>query len=217
VRPRSLIRARAFLRYPTLSNENTMTDVINTTMKDDATERLNGYVTDMLALEQHIQTALAGQSKDLDNGGLFRSTLDTLHAVSEGHVRTLEALSARREQNVGGISKMVKSAVSSILGVGAAAVDFVRTEKLPKDLRDDYTALSLAYVGYVMLHTSALSLGDAEIADTAAIMMHDQAQSMMTLQRIIPAATIDFLASEGLHADRTVLPTIGDTIEASWR
>jgi ferritin-like metal-binding protein YciE len=194
-----------------------MTDLTKPMIDEDAAEKLNGYVTDMLALEKHMQTALAGQIEDLDDGSEFTTTLVTLHATCENHVRTLEALTTRREQNVGGVSKAVKKAVSSVLGLGAAAIDFVRTEKLPKDLRDDYTALSLAYVGYVMLHTSALSLGDAEVADTAAMHMRDEAEAMMSLQRIIPAATIDFLRSEGLQADRTVLPTIADSVEASWR
>lgn len=194
-----------------------MTDMARQMIDEDATERINGYVTDMLALEQHLQTALAGQIEDLDEAGEVKATLEKLHAVCEHHVQTLEALTQRREQNVGGVSKVVKKAVSSVLGIGAAAIDFVRTEKLPKDLRDDYTALSLAYVGYVMLHTSALALGDAEVADTAATHMREEAESMMTLQRIIPAATIEFLVSEGLQADRAVLPTIADTIDASWR
>lgn len=194
-----------------------MTDMTRQMLDEDATEKLNGYVTDMLALEKHMQTALAGQIEDLDETGEFRTTLVKLHAVCEHHVRTLEALTERREQNVGGVSKAVKKAVSSVLGLGAAAIDFVRTEKLPKDLRDDYTALSLVYVGYVMLHTSALTLGDTEVADTAAIHLREQAESMMSLQRIIPAATIEFLTSEGLHTDATVLPSIADTIESSWR
>lgn len=194
-----------------------MTDMARQMIDEDATERINGYVTDMLALEQHLQTALTGQIEDLDEAGEVKATLVTLRAVCEHHVRTLEALTQRREQNVGGVSKVVKKAVASVLGIGAAAIDFVRTEKLPKDLRDDYTALSLAYVGYVMLHTSALALGDAEVAETAATHLREEAESMMTLQRIIPAATIEFLVSEGLQADRAVLPTIADTINSSWR
>ncbi len=194
-----------------------MTDMSRQVIDEQAGERINGYVTDMLALEQHLKTALAGQIADLDEAGEFRIALEKLHAVSENHITTLEALTTRREQNVGGVSKVVKKAVSSVLGLGAAAIDFVRTEKLPKDLRDDYTAISLAYVGYLMLHTSALTLGDTEVADTAAIHMRDSAESMMAIQRIIPAATIALLITEGLQTDSSVLPGIGDTVQSSWR
>ncbi len=194
-----------------------MTDISRPVVDEQAAEKINGYVTDMLALEEHLQTALSGQIADLDEAGEFRGVLEKLHAVSENHIRTLEALTTRREQNLGGVSKVVKNAVSSVLGLGAAAIGFVRTEKLPKDLRDDYTAISLAYVGYLMLHTSALTLGDTEIADTAAIHLRESAESMMALQRIIPAATIALLITEGLQTDNSVLPGIGHTIESSWR
>ena len=99
---------------------------------------------------------------------------------------------------------------------GAAAIDFVRTEKLPKDLRDDYTAISLSYIGYVMLHTTALTLHDADTAEIAGAHLADYAQSMMALQRIIPAATVAFLASEGFDVDASVLPAVENTIKASW-
>lgn len=45
---------------------------------------------------------------------------------------------------------MLKRAGSAVLGLRAAAVDVVRTEGLPKNLRDDYTAFSHATIGYVM-------------------------------------------------------------------
>lgn len=180
-------------------------------------EKIDSYITDMLALEEHIRTALAGQIADLEDQDEFKGTLVRLHAVSAVHIERLEALVAGREQNAGGVSKVVKKVASSVLGLGAAVVDFVRTEKLPKDLRDDYTALSLAYIGYLMLHTTALTLHDVEVATLARTAMGEQAESMMTLQKVIPAATIAFLASEGLDVDRAVLSEIDETISNSWR
>ena len=180
-------------------------------------ETVDSYVTDMLALEQHIQTALAGQIGDLDEHSEFKGSLIRLHGVSAAHVTALEALAARREQNSGGVAKTVKKAVSSVLGLGAAAIDFVRSEKLPKDLRDDYTAISLAYIGYLMLHTTALTLNDTEVATLARTCLREQAESMMSLQRLIPAATVSFLASDGHDVDTSVLPEIAETVTASWR
>lgn len=180
-------------------------------------ETIDSYVTDMLALEKHIQTVLAGQIEDLDEHSEVKGPLIKLHEVCERHARDLEALTVRREQNVGGMSKVVKKAVSSVLGLGAAAVDFVRTEKLPKDLRDDYTALSLAYIGYVMLHSSALSLNDHEVAELARTHFRNHAQNMMALQQIIPAATVALLAEKGLEPSTSVLPTISDSVRSAWR
>ncbi len=180
-------------------------------------ETIDGYVTDMLALEKHIQTVLSGQIQDLDEHSEFKGALLRIHAVCDGHVNALEALTARRSESSSGVAKVVKKAVSSVLGLGAAAIDFVRTEKLPKDLRDDYTAISLAYIGYLMLHTTALTLNDSEVAMLARTYLREQAELMMALQQIIPAATVSFLASEGYDIDTSVLPEIAESVTASWR
>lgn len=187
------------------------------TSNETATERLNGYVTDVLALETHIRTAIAGQIEDLDESSAVKSELTRIHALCDAHIRALEALTQHREQNLGGVSKVVKQAVSSILGAGASAIDFIRTEKLPKDLRDNYTAVSLAYIGNLMLHTSALAFGDAEVASVAKTNLSDHARVLMALQRIIPAATVEFLHDDGMAVDASVLPAVADAIESAWK
>jgi hypothetical protein len=189
-----------------------MADATGTT----SSELINSYTTDMLALETHIRTAVAGQIEDLDEHSEFKGALIRIHTMCAAHVHALEAVTQRRDQNVGGVSKVVKQAVSSILGAGAAAIDFLRTDTLPKDLRDDYAALSLAYIGSLMLHTTALTLGDAEIAAIAQIQLGDHAAAMMSLQRIIPTATVTFLAEEGMTVDRSVLSVIAASVDEAW-
>jgi hypothetical protein len=186
------------------------------TTQDNRKEAIDSYLTDMLSLEKHIQTAVAGQVADLDEHAEVKGTLVRIHAMCESHVMALEAITERREQNLGGVSKVLKKAASSVLGLGAAAIDFVRTEKLPKDLRDDYTAISLAYVGYLMLHTSALALGDVEIGETARLHMAAHADTMMALQRVIPAATVAYLTEENMEPDASVLATVAKSIDKSW-
>ena len=186
------------------------------TTKDATRETIDSYVTDMLALEKHIQTAVAGQIEDLDEHNEFKGPLIRIHTICDAHVRELEALTAHREQNVGGVSKVMKKAVSSVLGLGAAAIDFVRTEKLPKDLRDDYTAISLAYIGDLMLYTTALTFHDMEVADLAKAHLTDHAHSMMAMQHVIPAATVAYLASESMDVDASVLPQIESAVKSAW-
>ena len=132
-------------------------------------------------------------------------------------MHALEAVTQRREQNVGGVSNIVRQTVSSALGAGAAAIDVLRMDKTPKDLRDDCVALSLAYIGNLMLHTSALTLGDAEIAAIAQINLSDHASAMMSLQRIIPAATVATLVAHGMTVDPAELATVAKTVDAAWR
>jgi len=184
---------------------------------EDATKAVNSYITDMLALEKHIQKALAGQIEDLDEEDpSFVAEIRRINNTVEQHINTLEALAERRQDGGQKLSDAVKRAASNVLGVGAAAVDFVRSEKLPKNLRDDYTALSLASIGYVMLYTTATSLGDSEAATTAKAHLENHAKNTMILHAIIPGAVIRFLQRDGLPAQSEHLAQINRTVAAVW-
>jgi ferritin-like metal-binding protein YciE len=180
----------------------------------DPIEALNSYVTDMLALEQHIKKAIDGQIEDLKNYPAVTSELRSINGTIEGHISTLEGLAKNKGGK--GPADLLKQAGSAVLGLGAAAVDLVRNEGLPKNLRDDYTACSLATIGYVMLHTTALSLGDRQVGDIAHRHLSDYARIVMNLHNIIPAATIKFLQEDGLPASDSALPEIARNIEEVW-
>jgi ferritin-like metal-binding protein YciE len=186
-------------------------------MSRNASEAINSYVTDMLALEQHINKAITGQIEDLDEEypEVVR-ILRTVESVTERHIDALKALSERRVEGGQALADVVKRAGSAILGAGAAAVDFVRNEKLPKNLRDDYTATSLAAIGYVMLHTTALSLGDREVADLAHRHLKDHARNVMLLHNVIPGAVITFLQKDELPARADALNEISRNLESVW-
>jgi hypothetical protein len=104
-----------------------------------------------------------------------------------------------------------------VLGLGAAAIDLVRREGLPKNLRDDYTAFSLATIGYVMLYTTGLGLEDREVAELARQHFADYADAVTRLHNIVPAAVIRFLKEDGLPVREDVLPEVSRTTEEVWR
>ncbi len=185
-------------------------------MAQEKQEAINSYVTDMQALEEHLEKALSAQVEDLKDDE-FGVALRSIHQVTKQHIRALDTLSERRQGGAQGISKTVKRAASSVLGLGAAAIDMVRSEQLPKNLRDDYTAVSLACIGYVMLHTTAMSLGDTEVSELALAHLQDHAKSTMTLNNIVPRAVVQFLKEEGLPADESVLSEVGRNIEEAWQ
>lgn len=186
-------------------------------LNDNTQEAITSYITDVLALEKHLEKALEGQIADQKDETSLVQELRHVHRTVEQHVAALETLSAEREATGQGVAKAVKKAASSVLGAGAAAIDFVRTEKLPKNLRDDYTALSLASISYVMLHTTALSLGDNEVADIALAHLQDHARHVMTLHNVIPGAVVRFLIQDGLPADLDRLEEVQQNLEAVWR
>ncbi len=184
-------------------------------MARDIKETMDSYVTDMLALEDHIEKAIRSQIEALKEYPEVVTELRSIHQKVEHHISDLRALSGGRDAN--GVTGAIKRAGSAVLGAAAGVIDLVRTEGLPKNLRDDYTALSLASIGYVMLHTTALSLGEAEVAQLAHQGFRDHAESVTRLQNLIPAAVVGYLQQEGLPARENVVPQVRETIEQVWQ
>ena len=182
---------------------------------NDPTQAIHSYVTDMLALEKHISKAFQAQIEDLEDYPTVVTELRTLNATTESHIRALEQLA--EDFGGEGPTGVIKKLGSTLTGLAAGAIDLVRNESLPKNLRDDYTAASLAAIGYVMLHTTALSLGNRQVADLAQRHLLDYTEAVMTLHKIIPSAVIEFLQDEGLPAREDVLPQISQTLEKAWR
>ncbi len=184
-------------------------------MARDINETIDSYVTDMLALEDHIDKAIRSQIEALKDYPEVVTELRGIHQKVERHISDLKALTGGRD--AGGVTEAIKRAGSAVLGAAAGVIDLVRTEGLPKNLRDDYTALSLASIGYVMLHTTALSLGETEVAQLAHQGFRDSADSVSRIQNLIPAAVVGYLQLEGLPARENVVPQVRQTIEEVWQ
>ena len=180
--------------------------------KNDA---INSYITDMLALEDHIEKALRSQLSDLKDYPEVLAELRGIHRTIEHHVADLRSLTDRR--NAGGVAESVKRAGSAVAGLAAGLIDLVRTEGLPKNLRDDFTAFNLANVGYAMLQTTALALDDQEVADLARQHYRDYADAVMRFNNLIPAAVVRFLQQEGLPARETAVAQVNRDVEEAWR
>ncbi len=158
-------------------------------------EIVTQYVSDMHVLEKHIQEALekqVGQTKDQPdvNAGIVQYL-----AVTKTHVARLQQ---RLEQlgNQDGVIDKVKEGVTNIAGQAAGAIDAVRTHQDSKNLRDDYTAASLASISYVMLQTTALACGDAQTAQLAKTQLGETVAMLQWIARTIPAATVRDLEAE---------------------
>lgn len=177
-------------------------------MTTEAKDLITSYITDMLALEHHLQKAIAGQLGALDEHSAFAHDLRDVHDTCANHVNSLNQLADRRASKGQGLAGSVKNAASSMLGVGAAFVDMLRTEKLPKNLRDDYTAISLANAGYMMLYTTARSVEDVEVAELAHQHLANHSLSIGSITHMIPSAVIHFLKDEGFSARDDLLPDI---------
>jgi ferritin-like metal-binding protein YciE len=179
----------------------------------DKNEAINSYIGDMLALEDHIEKALKGQITDLKDYPDVVTELRQIHRQVEHHISDLQALSDRRK--AAGVAQAVKRAGSAVAGAAAGVIDLVRTEGLPKNLRDDYTAFNLANIGYLMLHTTALALGDQEVADLGRQHFRDYAEAILRFDTLIPASVVRYLQQEGLPA-MDVVPQVNQTVKEAW-
>jgi hypothetical protein len=179
----------------------------------DKNEAINSYIGDMLALEDHIEKALKGQITDLKDYPDVVTELRQIHRQVEHHISDLRALSDRRK--AAGVAQAVKRAGSAVAGAAAGVIDLVRTEGLPKNLRDDYTAFNLANIGYLMLHTTALALGDQEVADLGRQHFRDYAEAILRFDTLVPASVVRYLQQEGLPAT-DVVPQVNQTVKEAW-
>ena len=184
----------------------------------NAKDTLDSYITDMLALESHIAKAIDAQLEELrKDHPEFAGTLSTAATTTARHIGALETLKTSRHIDSGSmVADAVKRAGSVVAGLGAAAVDLVRSEKLPKNLRDDYTAYSLAAIGYQMLMTTAISLDDAEVTDHARTHFSDYTKVVMELSKAIPSAVIADLRMQGLPVNPSAADTVRDEVQKIW-
>jgi ferritin-like metal-binding protein YciE len=176
---------------------------------------MNTYVSDMLALENHILQPLEHQMK---NDAIASWPL-AARAVNEALTRTrahISALQSRLDALGGHAASPVKSGVASMLGVAAAAIDGVRKTQVSKDLRDDYAALCLGSAAYTMLHTTAMALGDMETAKLAQNHLADNATIVMRISGSLPAVVLQELSDEGVAVDASVSGEAERNVESAW-
>jgi ferritin-like metal-binding protein YciE len=181
----------------------------------DRNEAINSYITDMLSLEDHIEKALKGQLSDLKDYPDVIAEIRQVHRKVEHHISDLRGLAERR--NAGGVKEAVKRAGAAVAGAAAGVIDLIRTEGVAKNLRDDYTAFSLAAIGYVMLYTTALALDEREVADLAQQHLGDYTQAVVRLNGSVPAAVVRSLREDGLPAREDIVTQVGRVIQDAWR
>jgi ferritin-like metal-binding protein YciE len=174
------------------------------------------YVSDMLALEQHIAQPLKRQLEMEDTtkytGAL--TVISQIQSLTKTHITALEQC---LEQLGGHAASPVKSAWSTLLGAGAAAIDSVRKTKVSKNLRDDYTALSLASISYTMLYATATGLGDATVGDLAKRHLGDYARCIMQVNQVIPDIVLQELRDDGESVQTGAAELIRQTTNDIWK
>jgi ferritin-like metal-binding protein YciE len=178
------------------------------------TDTINGYITDMLALEEHIEKAVTAQIEAMADHPRVRADLRIIQRWVRLHIANLEQV--MRTRDAATTSGAIKRAGSSVLGRAAGAIDLLRQEGQPRNLRDDCAAFSLAAIGYVMLNTTALALGERDVADLAAQHLQNYAKAVITLHYIMPAVVLHAIQREELPAREDVLTEVFQNVQKAW-
>ena len=181
------------------------------------TDLITKHIADMSALEEHILEAVQRQRED----STVKSNVDANRVVMEiervltGHLAALKTLS---ESYGAEGESLVKKAIAGAAGVVAGLYDKLRESELTRNLRDDYTALSLTAMGYTAMHSFGLGIGETRMADLAGRHLNDLTPVLVDLSKLIPATTITDLANEhpDLGVDTSKISEAVENTQRAW-
>ncbi|MBC7793850.1 MAG: hypothetical protein H7Z43_09085 [Clostridia bacterium] len=163
-------------------------------MSDNANkkETILTYVSDVHALVEHGLRAIERQRenlKDVSHKAVPPALAEALRVL---HRQKLE-IESRLETLGGKATGPVKDAVSAVAGVAAGIINAVRPSESVKSLRDDATYFSGLGVAYLLLYTTAVGFDDSETAKLAERGYRDAAKTIMHLDHVLPAVTVEEL------------------------
>jgi hypothetical protein len=186
------------------------------TMKERL-DTLQKYVSDMIAVEDHIANAVKRQTehehvyKHHPQAGQIIQNITQMTEQHSQHLKEhLEAIG-------GDAAKGLKEVATAAMGAVAGMYDKMRTESVSKMLRDDYTALNLAAVSYTMLHTTGLALRDQTTADLALRHLRHYADIIMQINQIIPAVVMEDLRDDVPMLHEASLQQAMQNTQNAWR
>jgi hypothetical protein len=167
---------------------------------DKRNQTLSTYASDVHALVTHGIQVIHRQVEQLK---------DVSHRDAKAAVVTFEGILRKQEMELqdrikvlgSSMTKPVKDVVSAVTGVAAGLVNAVRPSETAKSIRDDYTFFSQLAIAWLMLHTTATSLGDGETAGLAERGYADTTRMIMHIDRIMPKIIV-----EELREDKSLQP-----------
>jgi ferritin-like metal-binding protein YciE len=177
---------------------------------------LGAYVSDLVALMKHIEVPIDRQL-NIEDSANYADALAIVRDIKRVTESQRAALEAQLATLGGDSASGMKSAWSSLLGAGAAALGSVRKTKVSKNLRDDYTALGLAAISYTMLHATALGLGDVSTATLAQRNLEEITPLIVRISKAIPAVVLQELRDDGESVRISAAELSAQTTHAAWQ
>lgn len=180
-------------------------------------ESIRKHTSDMLAVEQHILDAIQRQRDDgkMESSAEADDVTAKIERVLTRHVSALEDLA---EQYGAEGQSTAKEALTKLLGVAAGLYDKVRGDQpISRDLRDNYTALSLAAMSYTSYHTFGLAVGEEKIATLAQQHLKDLTPLMVEISKVLPEVVVQETSEDSDFAvDTAVGSRAVRNTQAAW-
>ncbi len=166
-------------------------------MDENSRKYLAKYVADLHSLVHHGLQPFAQQLRESQLGDhpdakraieQFRTTLERHESMLDQRMHALGASS----------TTVIQDTAAAVAGVAAGVYNQVRTEAVSKSVRDDYAFLSLCNISWLMLLTTARSLGDHETEELAEQGYRDSARMTMEIDHLMPALLVKELQQDHL-------------------
>lgn len=160
---------------------------------ENRNEVLTTYTSDVHSLVTHGVKAIHRQVEQLKDVS-HQDARTAVVAFERMLDRQKLALEERIKALGGSATGPVKDAVAAVAGVAAGLIDAVRPAETAKAIRDDHTYFSHLGISWLMLYTTAISLGDAETAALAERGYQDTTKMIMHVDRILPKIVVEELS-----------------------
>lgn len=162
---------------------------------DKKTETLLKYVTDVHALVSHGLTTMKRQAENLKSVS-HEDARKAVPAFVSLLQKQDDELHARIKSLGGSASQPVKDAVSAVAGVAAGVVNAVRPTETPKSIRDDHTYFNHLGIAWMMLFSTASSLGDTETASMSERGYDETTKAILHINHILPKIVVEELRED---------------------
>lgn len=161
---------------------------------DAATTRsVRRRVRDLHALEGHVLEALEHQL-DLDP----RSTevAQAIEFFRRRVSRSVERIGARIDDMPRVDGARLADSMVGVVGMAIGLVVQLRGTSVARAVRDDRVAFASVVVGYEMLLTTALAVGDVATAQMCELALRDYSACIRRVEDVLPAAALEELEGE---------------------
>lgn len=181
------------------------------------TNSISKHISDMLATEEHILEAVKRQRDDdnVKNNVEVNKHIIEIERVLNEHTSALKRLAEQYDVNA---EPVAKEAITKLLGIAAGIYDKMRGKHpLSRDLRDNYTALSLASMAYTQFHTYGLTIGEEKIASLAERHLKDLTPLLVETSKLIPPVTAKEVAEQSdFDVDTSVGQRAVQNTQQAW-